>query len=84
MKKPGTYQKNFYNERYEEGIKTIWVGVTVLSTGKSQYSQISMLMVHKQNNYSCRGSPKLVRCLSLTLGSQSWGFCKCKTRAQSN
>lgn len=42
MKKPGTYQKNFYNERYEEGIKTILVGVTVLITGKFQYSQISL------------------------------------------
>lgn len=42
MKKPGTYQKNFYNKRYKEGIKTILVEVTVLITGKSQYSQISL------------------------------------------
>lgn len=73
MKKSGTYQKHFYNERYKEGIKTILVEVTVLSRGKSQYTQISLCWwpTNKIIN-NCRGSPKLVRCLSLTLGSQAW------------
>lgn len=67
MKKtPNLPEKIFYNEKYKEGI--IMRQQEVLSSDKVK-SHTPRWVIHKQNNYNCRDSPKGLRGLSPTLGS---------------